>query len=120
MSHSPSAAAPPAADSRLDVLLQVTQHVRNDTFARRWTKANGTKSGYEPAARYEYQTGEGGKRKKQRCSDLFPLTTSELTAHLQGRATVGVYFVLPDGGVMAGGIDVDAKLNKVTNKLSRT
>ena len=110
----------PLNHDRLNVLSQLARHVRTDTYARRWVNSSDTRSGYEPAATYEWQVGEGGTRKKHRTGDLFPLTASELAGHLRGNATVGVYFVLPDGGVMAGGIDVDAHLNKTTGEPSRT
>ena len=103
------------SEGKLTVLREITSRVPQDRYARRWVNANGTMSGYEPAAEYEWREGADGKREKQRIGELFPLTDDVLKEHLLGHTCAGAYFVRTDNSIQCAGIDID---NKRTRKLA--
>jgi superfamily II DNA or RNA helicase len=60
---------------------------RSDVYATRWENASTGKAGWSPATR-------GGWSRHRSRQDCLPLTDEVFTAHLQGRATVGIYPLL--------------------------
>ena len=81
-------------------------HGREDIYARRWEKDG--KSGYMPA--YDVDWNEYNKHKAQ--GGLFrdfkgkkpqPFSKNAVIEHLNGKATIGIYALLPDNSSCATG-----------------
>jgi superfamily II DNA or RNA helicase len=73
---------------------------RDDVYPIRWESTKTGKSGYQPACRNEWVHGICLKP-RIKCSecpnrDLLPLTDTVISAHLDGKITIGVYPLLPD------------------------
>ena len=95
----PSFRYEPAPTAENISLFMALFHGRQDVFARRWENQQGH-SGYSPACRNEWGRDICDKRLVA-CADCahreFVLVTEDVIAgHLTGRATVGVYPMLPD------------------------
>lgn len=60
---------------------------RSDVYATRWESASTGKAGWSPASR-------GGWSRQRSRQDYLPLTDEVFAAHLEGRATVGIYPLL--------------------------
>jgi hypothetical protein len=73
-------------DAKL-TLLRSLFGARSDVYATRWENASRGKAGWSPATR------SGWSRRRSR-RDYLPLTDEVFTAHLQGRATIGIYPLL--------------------------
>jgi superfamily II DNA or RNA helicase len=74
-------------DSAKLALLTSLFGARSDVYATRWENTSTGKAGWSPARR-------GGWSQSQRRPEYLPLTAEVLTAHLQGRATIGIYPLL--------------------------
>lgn len=114
-STEPTTARPTAAGSRLtrsDKLALFRRRFagRSDVYPLRWTNAAG-RSGYSPACRNEWVPGVCGKPavKCGACPNAAfrPVTDEALLDHLQGRATLGVYPLLPDDTCRFLAVDFD-------------
>ena len=74
---------------------------REDVFARQWWSRKSQRVGYSPVCRHEWNPAYCGKPRVKcgDCSnqDYVPLTDEVLQDHLEGRHTVGIYPLLPDG-----------------------
>ena len=81
---------------------------REDVYARRWTRADGT-SGYSPARRRGWRQRRSGLPKDRATpeDDLLPLTDEEIRAHLQGSQTVGIFPLLTDDTCWFLAVDLD-------------
>ena len=73
-------------DAKL-ALLRSLFGARSDVYATRWENASTGKAGWSPAAR-------GGWSRRRSRQDYLPLTDEVFRAHLQGRATIGIYPLL--------------------------
>lgn len=62
---------------------------RTDVFAVRWENARTGNSGWSPAVRGGWSKDAKGRR------DYLPRTDEDVTAHLVGRSTIGLYPLLP-------------------------
>lgn len=74
-------------------------HGRDDIFARRWEKSG--KSGYSPAYSFSWDEfnahrARGGTLKDFENKTPLSLTDEAVRDHLTGRATLGIYPILPD------------------------
>ena len=78
---------------------------REDVFPKRWENPKTGKSGYSPACSNEWIDGlcekKKGTKRRLTCSDctnqtFIQVDDAQITAHLRGRQTMGVYPLLPD------------------------
>lgn len=69
------------------VLLRSLFGARSDVYAARWENASTGKAGWSPATR-------GGWSRQRSRQDYLPLTDEVFAAHLEGRATIGIYPLL--------------------------
>src|SRR4030042_431275 len=74
-------------------------HGREDIYARRWEKDG--KSGYMPAYdvdwdEYNKHKAQGGSFKDFKGKKPQPFSKNAVIEHLKGRATIGIYALLPD------------------------
>jgi superfamily II DNA or RNA helicase len=86
-------------------------HGRPDVFAVRWENRDKGRGGYSPRCGNEWKPGVCHKP-KVRCGSctsqaFVSLGDRELLAHLQGRAVVGIYPLLPDDTCRLLAIDLD-------------
>jgi superfamily II DNA or RNA helicase len=86
---------------------------REDVYARRWEKSDGT-AGYVPAAVKDWQAinrsrPEERKKVERQTRKLLPLTDAVIENHLLGNETVGVYPLLPDETCWFLAADFDKK-----------
>ena len=83
---------------------------REDVYAVRWER--GEKSGYSPASIMDWPAIRDAKpedRKKvaRKTRSLLPLTDEVVRQHLEGKATIGVYPLLPDETCWFLAVDFD-------------
>ncbi|MBI2410938.1 MAG: hypothetical protein HYV32_03565 [Candidatus Kerfeldbacteria bacterium] len=73
-------------------------HGRDDVFAKRWEKADGSRSGYSPVCVNEWKEGVCVKTQKKKCTNcVYPkLNEGYIRKHLEGKMVLGVYPLLPD------------------------
>jgi regulator of replication initiation timing len=86
-----------ATDYRVK-LFQSLFHSRNDVYAERWQKKDGT-TNYSPAKLHQWDSHTKSERGKWQCGSgcqLLPLTDKVLEEHLKGQRTVGIYPLLKD------------------------
>ncbi|MBN2010699.1 DEAD/DEAH box helicase [candidate division KSB1 bacterium] len=74
---------------------------RDDVFAVRWEKADGSASGYSPVCANEWKPGVCLKLQKGKCRDCtqqnyIPMSDQHIRIHLQGQDSYGIYPLLPD------------------------
>ncbi|MCJ7481975.1 MAG: hypothetical protein MUO31_03320 [Thermodesulfovibrionales bacterium] len=74
---------------------------RDDVFALRWQKADGSAAGYAPVCRNEWKKEicrkqQGGKCRECPNAQYAVLQDRNIEEHLRGLNTVGVYPILPD------------------------
>ncbi|HLD21674.1 MAG TPA: DEAD/DEAH box helicase family protein [Patescibacteria group bacterium] len=72
---------------------------RDDVFAKRWEKADGTRSGYSPVCENEWKEGVCIKAQKKQCTNCahqkYPKLNDEyLRRHLEGKIVLGIYPLL--------------------------
>jgi hypothetical protein len=77
-----------SSDSDKVALLMSLFGARSDVYATRWENTSTGKTGWSPAR----QGGWSGSHRRQ---DYLPLTEEVFAAHLRGRATIGIYPLLP-------------------------
>lgn len=86
---------------------------REDVYATRWVSAKTGKSGYGPACTREWVQRlwrEPELRRQPRPPEsLLPLTDAAIREHLEGRAVLGVYPLLPDETCWFLVVDFDGK-----------
>ncbi|MBS1992369.1 MAG: DEAD/DEAH box helicase [Cyanobacteria bacterium SZAS LIN-3] len=86
-----------AVDSRI-VLFRSLFAGRDDVYAQRWEKADGT-SNYSPAKHHDWDGHTKNERGKTVCApacQLLPLTDRVIEEHLNGQRTIGIYPLLKD------------------------
>jgi len=87
---------------------------REDVFAMRWEKADGTKSGYTPVCINEWRAGVCNKLGRGKCKDCDYKNYAKwsnfyLQSHLYGQKTYGIYPLLPDNHSYLLAVDFDGK-----------
>lgn len=87
---------------------------REDVFAMRWEKADGSKSGYTPVCINEWRTGVCNKLGRGKCKDCGSKNYAKwsnfyLQSHLYGQKTYGIYPLLPDNHSYLLAVDFDGK-----------
>jgi superfamily II DNA or RNA helicase len=91
---------------------------REDVFPKRWENSKSERSGYSPACLNEWNPVLCLKKtglKKNACSScsgrqLLPVTDDEITKHLKGQQTIGVYPMLQDETCWFLAVDFDGGL----------
>lgn len=84
---------------------------RDDVYARLWSSKRSGKEGYSPACKNEW-VQDVCEKKKVRCAvcpnrEFIPLTDETIRNHLEGKQTIGVYPLLPEGRCHFLAIDFD-------------
>ncbi len=87
---------------------------REDIFAVRWQKVDGSASGYTPVCLNEWKQGFCNKLQKKKCKDCVhkayaQFDTQYLEQHLRGAKTYGVYPLLEDNTSYFIAADFDDK-----------
>ena len=97
-----------ATDYRVK-LFQSLFRGRDDVYAERWQKKDGT-TNYSPAKLHQWDAHTRNERGKSQCAagcQLLPLTEKILEEHLKGQRTVGVYPLLKDESCWLLAVDFD-------------
>jgi len=84
---------------------------REDVFAKLWENKRSGRVGYAPACSHEWDHILCGKP-RVKCGNcpnrnLIPITDNILQNHLEGKHTIGIYPLLPDGNCHLLAIDFD-------------
>lgn len=84
---------------------------REDVFAKLWENKRSGRIGYSPACSHEWDQILCGKP-RLKCGDcpnrdLIPITNNIVQHHLEGKYTIGIYPLLPDGNCHLLAIDFD-------------
>jgi hypothetical protein len=84
---------------------------REDVFAKLWENKRSGRIGYSPACSHEWDQILCGKP-RLKCGDcpnrdLIPITDNIVQHHLEGKHTIGIYPLLPDGNCHLLAIDFD-------------
>ena len=90
-------------------LFQTLFHARDDVYAERWQKKDGT-TNYSPAKLHQWDSHTKNERGKWQCAPdcrLLPLTGQVLQEHLNGQRTVGIYPLLKDETCWLLAVDFD-------------
>ncbi len=87
---------------------------RDDVFALRWQKADGSAVGYAPVCRNEWKKGicrkqQGGKCRECPNAQYAVLQDRNIEEHLRGLKTVGVYPIFPDHNTCFLAVDFDGE-----------
>src|SRR4030042_5103894 len=86
---------------------------REDVFAKLWENKRSGRMGYSPACSHEWDQILCGKS-RIKCGncpnrDLIPITDNVVRYHLEGKHTIGIYTLLPDGNCHLLAIDFDKR-----------
>lgn len=90
-------------------LFQSLFRARDDVYAERWQKKDGT-TNYSPAKLHQWDSHTKNERGKWQCGPgckLLPLTEKLLLEHLKGEKTVGIYPLLKDETCWLLAVDFD-------------
>lgn len=87
---------------------------REDVFAMRWEKADGSKCGYTPVCINEWRAGVCNKLDRGKCKDCGYKNYAKwsnfyLQSHLYGQKTYGIYPLLEDNYSYLLAVDFDGK-----------
>ena len=92
-------------------LFQCLFRGREDVYAKLWSSKKSGREGYSPACGHEWVKDicAKGKLKCAECPNrkFLPLTEDTIRGHLEGRQTIGVYPLLPEGNCHFLAIDFD-------------
>jgi superfamily II DNA or RNA helicase len=105
----PVPSAPVASGNSRIKLFQSLFRARDDVYAERWQKKDGT-SNYSPAKLHQWDSHTKNERGKWQCGpgcQLLPLTEQVLQEHLKGQRTVGIYPLLKDETCWLLAVDFD-------------